>query len=542
MANSTQNKGYLHGAAILAGAVAIVKLLGAVFRIPLGNILGDEGMSTFTVAHSIYALLLTLSTAGLPVALSKLISSAEAVGDYQGVRRTFAVGRNTFVFLGVISFFIMAIFSRELAALSNAPTAALGILALSPAMLFVCLISAYRGYFQGFSNMVPTSISQIIEALSRLFLGLGLAWYLASLAYGDEYTVAGAIFGVTVGTALSAGFLFICKRRANPRLPMPASTKQGQSTGVIFKDLLRIAVPLTLGASIFSIVHIVDNVIILGRLQDALGMSYDQARSLHGTYAMTMSLFNLPSSFVIPLTVALIPAISAFLAKGDKSAAKMTAESGMRITCLLALPAGVGLFVLARPIMYLMYYGRFAAEGPQILAYMGLASFFLCLFQATNCILQAYGFQRYTLYTLTIGGVVKVGLNWVLLSNPEVGIYGAAISTLVCYVVISLINMALVKKSVPNPPRFRKVLLKPFVCTLVMGGAAWAVYDLLAAAVLHFTGISSGRTPIAIATLGAIAVAGVVYLILIIATKALTLADMEMLPKGKRLAKILRIR
>jgi len=551
LAESERNQSYLHGAVILATAVAVVRILGALFRVPLANIIGDDGMSTFQVASNIYAVLLSLSTAGLPVALSKMISASATLERPQQVRRVFAVGRNAFLFLGVISFLVMAIFYQELANFFRSPTAAYAILALSPAMLFVCLLSAYRGYCQGFSIMMPTSVSQVIEATARFLIGLGLAWLLMRHGFSEGITVAGATAGVTVGAALACIYLFFTRRKVEREITWSGSLDTPDSNRRIARNLLNIAVPLTLGASIFSIINLADTRVIMGQLQtagQASGLSpeaaYDMARSLNGTYAFTMPVFNLPSSFVIPITVALIPAISAFLAKGDGEAARKTATSGIRVTCLLALPAAVGITVLAEPIMHALYYGRFAAQGPGLMAYMGVAAFFLCFFQATNCVLQAYGFQRYTVYTLTIGGIIKVVITWILLADPRVSIYGAAISTVVCYVVICVINMALVKRRIPNSPSFLQILTKPILCAAAMGAAAWASFGILRSltlALLDGIGLSP-RFLWAIPLAGAIGIAMVVYLILIIALRAITLEDMQMLPKGEKLTKLLRVR
>jgi len=551
LTESERSKSYLHGAVILATAVAVVRILGALFRVPLANIIGAEGMSTFNIASNIYAVLLSLSTAGLPVALSKMISASATLERPQQVKRVFAVGRNVFLFLGVISFLVMAIFHQELAHLFRSPTTAYAILALSPAMLFVCLLSAYRGYCQGFSIMMPTSVSQVIEATARLLIGLGLAWLLTRHNFSEGITAAGAVSGVTVGAGIACIYLFFARRKVEREISWSGSLDTPDSTRRISKNLLNIAVPLTLGASIFSIINLADTGIIMGQLQrvaQAGGVSpehaYELAKSLNGTYGFTMSLFNLPSSFVIPITVALIPAISGFLAKGDGEAARKTATSGLRVTSLLALPAAVGLAVLAGPIMYTLYYGRFAAQGPGLMAYMGVAAFFICFFQATNCVLQAYGFQRYTVYTLTIGGIIKIALTWILLADPRISIYGAAISTVVCYAVICVINMALVKWRIPNSPSFIQILTKPVLCAAAMGAAAWASFGILHRLTLTFlsgAGLSS-RFLWAIPLAGAIGIAAVVYLILIIALRAITLEDMQMLPKGEKLSKILRIR
>lgn len=541
--SGANKKSYLHGATILAAAVAIVKVIGAVYRIPIGNILGDVGMSTFQVTFSIYQFLLIISTAGLPVALSKLVAAADALDRPAQVRRVFLVGRNTFVTLGLVSFLIMAVFHRQLAELFGSPSAAYGILALSPAVFFVGLSSAYRGYCQGLSDMVPTSVSQVIEALVRLLLGLGLAWLFAYWGLQLSITVAGAILGVTVGTALAAGYLFFAKRKVDRLRHTPDGLDTPDTNRRIFRNLRNIAIPLTLGASVFQLINIINNAVILRRLQSVAGLSEEVAQSLHGTFTMTTSQFNLPSSFIIPIAVAMIPAISAALAQGDSDGAKGTSESGIRVACLLSLPAGAGLMVLAGPIMDVLYYGRFVAEyGAGLMAWMGAAAFFICFFQATNCVLQAYGFQRFTMYTLPVGGAVSVGLNWILLANPNISIYGAAISTLACYAIISIMNMVLVKRYIPNPPSFRKILVRPLLCTGIMAATAWAVYGLISGVLFGMLAYVPTRVPLALSLAVAIGVAGVVYLVLIIATRALTKEDMHMLPKGTKLAKLLRVR
>jgi len=390
--------------------------------------------------------------------------------------------------------------------------------------------------------MVPTMVSQVMEALIRLILGLGLAWLFVRWGMGLPITAAGAILGVTVGAMIAAAYLFFAKRRVDRGRQLSDALDMPDSTRRIAKNLKDIAIPLTLGASLFHLINIIDNAVILRRLQSAVGLSLQEAQSLHGTFTMTHPYFNLPSSFVIPITVALIPAISAFLAQGDHLGAKKTSESGIRVACLLAMPAGVGLTMLAGPIMNAFHYGRFAAQGPGLMAWMGIAAFFMCFFQTTNCILQAYGFQRYTMLTLPIGGVLKLGLTWWLLTVPGIGIYGAAIGTVACFLVISVMNMVLVKKKIPDSPSFLKILVRPTLCTAAMAAAAWATYGLLEGLL---SGILVGlpvRIAIAIPLTGAIGLAMAVYLTLIIATRALTKEDLHMLPKGERLAKLLRVR
>ncbi len=198
---------FFGGAAILAAGIVIVKLIGALFKIPVGNILGDEGFGHFNNAYTIYNLLLMVSTAGLPVALSKTISEADALNRKNQVRRIFDVALVSFVILGAISFFVMYFYAGPLTEFQGDGAAVYAVRALAPACLFVCVISAFRGYAQGHSNMVPTSVSQIIEALGKLAIGLFLAWYLMGRNAGSARAAAGAIFGVTAGAGVSLVFL-----------------------------------------------------------------------------------------------------------------------------------------------------------------------------------------------------------------------------------------------------------------------------------------------------------------------------------------------
>ena len=211
---SKQN--YLHGAAILAAGVAITKILGAIYKIPLGNILGDEGYAHFMVAYSIFNVFLTLTTAGLPVALSRMISEAETLGRPMQMRRIFRVSMLVFAVIGLISALIMYLFPTELAVMMDEVEAAQSIWAISPAIFFVCLMAAYRGFAQGQSNMTPTTVSQVLEVLGKTVVGLVLAWYLTRIGKSLPVASGGAIFGVTAGSLLSLVYMMIYKRRHYP--------------------------------------------------------------------------------------------------------------------------------------------------------------------------------------------------------------------------------------------------------------------------------------------------------------------------------------
>jgi stage V sporulation protein B len=251
----TDNKGqnYLHGAAILAAGVVIMKILGAIYKIPMGNILGDEGFAHFNVAYNIYNVLLILSTAGLPVALSRMISEASALNRPIQVKRCFKVALAAFAVLGTLGSLIMFLFPMELASLMNDVEASQSILAMSPAVLLVCLASAYRGYAQGHSDMKPTTVSQVVEVAVKVFVGLALAWTLSSMGKSLPICSAGAIFGVTAGSLVSLIYMFFQKRRVDINNQKPISSPDiPDRSDVVLKNLLKIGIPIALGSSVMA--------------------------------------------------------------------------------------------------------------------------------------------------------------------------------------------------------------------------------------------------------------------------------------------------
>lgn len=541
-----RKQNFLHGAAILAASTIIVKILGAVYKIPLYNMLGDAATTHFAVAYNIYSLLLTVSTAGLPVALSRMIAEANTLGKHNEVKQIFKVAYRLFFVLGLFCSLLMLFFPRQLATLiAGKDDAAYSIIALAPSVFFVGIISAYRGYTQGFSNMKPTGISQIIEVLCKLVFGLLLAWLAIKLSLGKPMASAGAIAGVSIGSVLAAVYLFFAKRKQQVETEVANATDVPSSKKTLFIKLLKIGVPIALGSCILNLINLVDNKLVLSRLQNAAGFSYDDATVLYGVYFKVQTLFNLPSAFIVPLTVSVIPAISSLRTSHSFKAQTVVAESSLRITTLFAMPAAVGLSVLAYPITNVVYPGS-AAEGPGLLCMLGIASYFVCLYLMTNAILQACGYERIPLYMLPVGGVVKILLNWILVGNREIGIMGAPISTLVCYLVMSVFNMVFIFVKLPEKPKIGRIFVKPLAASAVMGVAAWAVYSLLEK-VLSASSLllSSGRREwmiMAVAMIIAVIIAVIVYAVLIIALRALTAEDVKLLPKGDKIARILRIR
>ena len=546
MSNAEKKSTFFGGAAILAVSAILVKVIGAIYRIPLGNILSDEVMGDYNSAYNIYNFFLTISTAGLPVALSKTISEANALGRHNQVQRTFRVAFVTFLVLGLVSFFCMTVLAAPMAqiVISN-PKAVYCVMALAPSVLCVCVMSAFRGYFQGHFNMMPTGISQVIEAFFKLVVGLALALFLVNVVQKPELGSVGAIIGVSCGSVVALLYILFLFFRDRGRRRTHA-TDTPERSGRILANLLRLAIPITLGSAATSLVTLVDTKLVMSQLTnifenvdglllnaDGTGPALDAARNLYGIYSKTMSIYNLPFSMMVPLTACIIPAVSASLARRDHLGAQKVSESALRIGLLLALPMGMGLFALGGPIMGLLFPAIDVEVAGPLLSVLGLASIFVALQLLCNSILQANGMVNLPILAVIIGGVVKVIVNFILVGNPDIRINGAPVGTLCCFIVISALEIFIIRRSIPAPPSFLRAFLKPFVPSAIMAAAAWATYGLLTN-FLHFGN--------ALATIGGIGVGVVVYLVLVLALRVISREDLELMPKGDKIARILHIK
>lgn len=542
MSNAEKKSTFFGGAAILAASAILVKVIGAIYRIPLGNILSDEVMADYNSAYNIYNFFLTISTAGLPVALSKTISEANALGRHNQVQRTFRVAFITFLILGLISFFCMTVLAAPMAqiVISN-PKAVYCVMALAPSVLCVCIMSAFRGYFQGHFNMMPTGISQVIEAFFKLVVGLALALFLVNVVQKPELGSVGAIIGVSCGSVVALLYILFLFFRDRKRRQRIHATDRPDGSMRILSNLLKLAIPITLGSAATSLVTLIDTKLVMSQLQsvyqtvDGLDKeaALDAARGLYGIYSKTMSIYNLPFSMMVPLTACIIPAVSASLARRDHLGAQKVSESALRIGLLLALPMGMGLFALGGPIMGLLFPTIDVSVAGPLLSVLGLASIFVALQLLCNSILQANGMVNLPILAVVIGGVVKVVVNFILVGNPNIRINGAPVGTLTCFIVISALEIFIIRRSIPAPPSFLRAFLKPFVPSVIMAAAAWATYGLLT----NFLHMGNS-----LATIGGIGVGVVVYLVLVLALRVLSREDLELMPKGDKIAKILHIK
>lgn len=525
-----RGQNFLHGAAIYAGGIVVVKILGFIYKFILMHVMTTAGYGYFKVAYNVFNVFLTISTAGIPVALSRMISEADALGRAQQKRRIFSVAYWTLIALGGVGTVAMLLFPQQLAVFMGSVRATQGIFVMAPSVVLVCMVAAYRGYAQGHSDMIPTTMSQIIETAVKVVIGLALALLLIKLGESESITAAGAIAGTTISSLATLIYMAVAVGRKYEMRPAPAADSDvPDSRSKVFWDFLRIAVPITISGTVLSLVNLLDTKLVLNQLV-AGGYSELAADTLYGVYSKTMDLYNLPYYFVIPLGASIMPAIAAARTKGQGGAGEL-AENSLRIMTLICLPMAVGMGVLAEPCMQIIS-NCYEPQGAPLMMMMAVASYLMCFSIMTNSILPANGNERLPIYSILAGGVVKVIVNYALVGNPQINVYGAPVGTICCYLVVALMNLAFMKRHMDRPVRLSRILFRPALSCVAMGTAAWAVWSLTSrfiGSTLICFGLSIG--------------AGVaVYAVLIIALRGITLEDMKLIPKGEKLARLLHIR
>ena len=548
-----RSQSFLRGAAILAATGVFVKIVGAIYKIPIFRVMGDEGTGYFQATYNVYALILAISTVGIPVAMSRLVSSSLAQGKNSLAKRYFSVAMPAFVIIGIVVMTAMFIFAGELAELVNSSLATFGIRVLSPAVFFVCVIAVFRGYAQGFQDMVPTAASQIVEVIVKALFGIVIAFMLVRMGFDAQYVSAGAITGVTIGLGLCIPLMMWFKRRLERKVSMEISPDRSESADVsdlpsrrsVLFQIMKVSIPITLSASFMSLMVFVDMGVVLGRLQSALMLTEQEAVAQYGVFTKGLSIYNLPPSLIVPVAISIIPAIAGALARKDKKEANLIVQSSVKLTNLIAMPACAGIIVLAGPILQALYYDprqspETVATMTTILVILGAASYFVCFQHLTIAILQANGFERVPLITFPIGAAAKITLSYVLVGNPNVGIIGSPIGTLTCFAIIVVLNVIFITVKIKERIGFIGGFIKPLGCALIMAAIAFLTYE--GAGWLGSGFIGSGNLAVVVYLALAMLVGVLVYITLIIITRAITKEDLSHVPKGEKLAKILRVR
>ena len=532
MSQTPKKQSFLHGTALLAMATAIVKVIGALYKIPLNNIIGEQGFGYYSTAYEIYTLLLMISTAGLPVAMSRMVAKASSLGQYRQVRKIYTTSRAIFLTLGLGGAVLMTLFCRQLAQFQQQPDAWAAIGALGPCCFLICLMSTYRGFFQGQGNMLPTSVSQVLEAIAKLVVGIAGALLVMFYTQNVSLAAGAAIMGVTVSCLVSSFYLNYAFRKAYQEMPQTA--EEVDSGKDIAKGLLTIAIPITIGSAGLQLLTVLETKIYMTQLLTFL--TQDTADIHKGIYSMALTIFNMPCAFITPITVSIIPAITSQLATGDARAARATEESAARIGALISMPCAFGLALLAQPVTQLLggYSGEKLALATQLMSVLGVCIVFNTFVLLTTAIMQAHGHERLPVVNMFVGGFLKLAAVFLLTANPAIGIVGAPIGSLLCYLSIMVLNLFTMRRVLEHPPAILKQILRSFAAAAIMGVFAWGSWQGLIYA------LGQGLHPI-IACAVPIALGVVVYAFAAVKFRAITREDCLLLPKGEKIANLLHL-
>jgi stage V sporulation protein B len=524
---------FVKSAAILSISGFIVKILGAVFQIPLINLIGTEGIGYYQPAYNIYNLLLTVSLAGFPTAIAKLVSERRALNNFEGAYQVYKVSRWGLLIIGLISSIFVLFFASKIMNFLGYPGSYYSMVALVPALFVVPILSSYRGFFQGTQNMMPIALSQIVEQIFRVFVGLYLAYMLVNI--GLREAAAGATFGASIGamSALILIYIMFLVNRKNLRKEIETSShNKKEVTSEIVKEILYIAIPITIGASIGPLMSLMDSYLVSSRLS-VIGYSDVQIADLFGQLSGTaQTLINFPQVFSTAVAMSLVPAITDAYTKKQKNRLNSTSNVGIRLALVIGLPCGIGLCLLSEPIIALL----FSSLGPEkhasagaLLQIMSISVIFLSVIQAFTAMLQSVDKQFLPVKNLIVGLIVKIILSYLLISMPLINIRGAAFSTTGAYLIILILNWVDVNTKTSIKINFSRLIIKPIISTSIMAIAVWISFKV--------------ATPIIgqkLSTLASISFGGIVYVFSLFATGAITSEDLDLIPKGDKLKKFVR--
>ena len=523
-----EKKSFVKGAVILGVAGLICKVIGALFRVPLYNMLGD-GMKYYEAVYPFYSTLLVISSAGLPTAISRMVAERVALGDIFGAKRVFRKSLVLLSIIGTVTTAMMYFGADFIAALTVGPLAAPSFRMMSPALLIVSLMCSYRGYLQGMQQMTGTAMSQLAEQAGKLAIGLYLAarW----MPRGLEYGAMGAVAGVTLSELLAllvigAFYLF---RKRDIELAQNEQVVQTSDKGII-RGMLAIAIPVTIGAAIMPIMGIVDASLINSTLL-SIGFSVAEASMRFVALRSNVTIIiNMPAVLTIALAMSLVPAISAARTANDQKAIHSVSAMGIKLAMFIGIPCAVGLFALAGPVIDLLFDidAQRLSIATALMRTSAVGVIFLSLVQTLTGILQGAGKQQIPVINLFIGGIVKVVLMLTLMRNPSIEIQGAAISTTACYTVAGVLDAIYLIRFTKLKLNVLDTFIKPLVAALIMGGAAYFSYGLIHSKIASNT----------VATAGAILIGVVLYLVGVLWMQMFSEEDFSFMPGGKILRKL----
>ena len=539
-----------YGTAVLLISAVIVKLIGALFKIPLSSAhcLGDEGFGFFSSAYDLFSPLYSLAMAGLPVAVARTVSEHTAAGRYRDARLSYRLSRKFFLIAGIIGTAVFAALVIPFVRLTDATgKTAPALFAVAPAVLFSCVLSAERGYYEGLNNMLPTAVSELTEALCKLILGLGAAFITVRLTGSTVWGAAAAMAGITVGTLFAFLYTRIYAKIKGDGITseMLENSPEPQSGTAAIKKMILLTLPIALTSLTVNIPPMIDAFTVKSGLEGLINGGTDLReiyRSvfengdipdlsafpvlLYGIRGKAYTVFNLVPAFTSVIGVGAVPATAAAAAQGNTAELKKNINTVLKTAALISLPAACGLVAIGGRITEFLYDTEASAViGGKMLTLYGFAALFAGFLAPLGGILQAVGKQNAVLLNTAAGTAVKLLVNIIAVSVPKINVMGSALGTVLCFFVIFLLDIAVLIKAVGFAPDISNVFLKPLISAALCG---------LAARLTVMLGSSRG------VTLLAVFAAALVYAALIIALKTVSESDFHDSDKGKRLTEFCR--
>ncbi len=531
----TERKLLLSGVLVLALANILGKIFGFLYKVPLNSILGDE-MANVNSAYAVYTTLYMISTAGIPVAVSVLISESRARGGKTRVMGIYNVSMTALSIIGLIGTLIMIFTAGPVSRSNSDGDSFLCLCAIAPALLFIAISSVYRGYFQGFGIMTPTAVSQIIESFGKMIFGFGAA-YVSMTVYGKDASTAAvfSIVGVTVGIAIGSLYLFSAKIYYDKKGLLsfsPVRDTEGEedlSSKALLYKIIAIALPIALTSAVLSLASLIDAQLMRPLLTDFYGDA-EYAKALYSDYSTgAVTMFNMPIILISPIACTIVPFISSAMAKGKREEANKLMSSALRMTSIIAAPCALGLSALASPILALVFKGDsdMALHSGKLLSLLALSVFFVGMLSFTNAVLQANHLEKKPIISMLFGIAVKLSSSYFFIG--KFGEIGAPISTFMFYLTVVIFNFIFVVKDIGIRPDITNAFLRPFIASLLCAASALGVYKLL-----------FERAGLALSVVAAIIFAIIVYFVAVFVLKCIKEDDVILLPHGDTVVKILK--
>ncbi len=530
---SSKNKqGFLQGVVTLMFSQVLIKILGMVYTLYLTNRegFGDEGNGIVASSYQIYAMLLTISSIGVPNAISKLVSERVALGDHKGAHRIFKIAFATFAVIGLIGSLMLFLGAHVIAyQWLQIPEAEMTLVALSPAIFFVAISSVMRGYCNGRQNIKATARSQTLEQIFKTALTIIIVEIVAIISgVSTEWMAAGATLATTVATFAGFGYLYLYYQTIRKEIAKEIKSTvnyQYERVKTIIKKVLLVSAPIALTAIMSSLNKNIDSFTVVRSLKNF--MSEGEALAQYGILGGKVDMLtNLPLSINVAFATALVPAIAGAKAKNDTATITQKTSFSLLISMLIALPCTVGMCVFAGPILNLLFPN--ASSGELILQISSLTILFTILDQTINGVLQGYGKLMIPAISLGCGVIIKLILNIVLVPNPFFGASGAAWASVACHTVAFIIASTALRKYVKLDLPISKIFIKPVIAVTIMGICSYFTYTVM----LHFMAEK-------IATILAITLAIIIYGLAIVSLKIFNKDEILQIPKGEKILKIL---